>query len=337
MFSKNNGGGREHTTLQSNRVFVRALHLTFTDMSKLTIYNVATYAVSFLGGVASILMFVATIAALQERKIWKPKSVPSMPLFGLFRASLAVAAWMMIGIVGTPIMAIRWVVTFGQYNVEAGAMWCIEEWMGRLCTIAFVGRVVVKGRENLPDENMIPAPIYIANHSSQIDPGACQFLRREFKVVAKSSLFYVPGVGILFYLSKQLFVNRKKGHGKKTISDLFEKGSARLQAGTSVLFFPQGTRRVAEKLPFRDGAFIMAQNNKSPLVPVSIEVPLDVWQGYYPLSLLWTKKVPTIVVTVHPTVTVTGKEDREVLKKKCMDQIYSVLPPVPVAEDQKRK
>lgn len=299
-----------------------------------TLYNAIAY-VCFL--LLPTMFAVATIAAQQEHKIWKPKSLPSMPLVGIFRAFFTNIAWMVICLVGALLIALKWIATFGQSSIEADAIWVGEEWMGRLCTLALTGPVVIKGKENLPDRNMTPAPIYIANHSSQIDAAACQCLGRGFKFVVKSSLFFMPGIGLIFYLSKQIFINRKKGKGKKTISDLFEKGSACLQSGTPIFFFPQGTRRVAERLPFRDGAFILAQNNKSSIVPVSVEIPLDIWQGYYPLSLLWTKEVPTIVITVHPPVSVSGDEDREVLKKTCMDQIFSVLPPVPVAEDCKRK
>ena len=35
------------------------------------------------------------------------------------------------------------------------------------------------------------------------------------------------------------------------------------------------------------GAFKIALDNEAPLVPLSIEVPRNVWNSLYPLNLLW--------------------------------------------------
>ena len=56
------------------------------------------------------------------------------------------------------------------------------------------------------------------------------------------------------------------------------------------VIFPQGTRRVIENLPFKDGAFKIAIENEAPLIPVSINIPINMWNSMYPLNLLWGEK-----------------------------------------------
>ena len=87
-----------------------------------------------------------------------------------------------------------------------------------------------------------------------------------------------------------------------------------------MFFFPQGTRRLGERLPFKDGAFKVAKENDSDLVPISIEIPLTAWNSFYPFT-----KANPVVLTVHKPISSKGK-DLEQLKKESFDAIYSVLP-----------
>lgn len=134
-----------------------------------------------------------------------------------------------------------------------------------------------------------------------------------------------PGVGQVMLLAGHVFI-RRTGKNKKSVSDLFRKSNEAVQAGIPMFLFPQGTRRIAEKRPFKDGAFIIAQDNKSTIVPISINIPMGVWDSLYPLCLLWGGEAPVVRLTLHKPIPVTGSEDRQELKEKCMKQIYSVLP-----------
>jgi 1-acyl-sn-glycerol-3-phosphate acyltransferase len=80
-------------------------------------------------------------------------------------------------------------------------------------------------------------------------------------------------------------------------------------------------------LDFKDGAFVVAQSNRSSIVPLSLDIPKNIWNHWYPLS----RDTPVVTLTIHKPIPVTGEEDRDSLKKQCMDQIYSVLPPTPSA------
>ena len=209
------------------------------------------------------------------------------------------------------------------------------------------GKVHILGQEYLPPIDIKPAPVYIANHASQIDLGVVYSLNRRFKWISKLAVLYVPGVGLVMYLSKHVFIDRTKGKNEKSVSNLFEQSRIAIQDGLPMFFFPQGTRRIIERLPAKDGAFIVAQTNRSILVPISIEIPSNAWNSYYPLHRLLGRNddtIPIVTITIHPsipasslvsnssnsssttTTTTNEKEYRERLKNQCMEQIYSVLP-----------
>ncbi|KAL3937137.1 MAG: hypothetical protein SGARI_002268 [Bacillariaceae sp.] len=138
---------------------------------------------------------------------------------------------------------------------------------------------------------------------------------------------FLPGVGQVMYLSDHVFIDRRRSGGKSNKNsstgarNLYLKSNESIQAGVPMFFFPQGTRRLGERLPFKDGAFKVAKENDSDLIPISIEIPLTAWNSFYP----FTKAPNPVVLTVHKPISSKGK-DIEHLKKESFDAIYSVLP-----------
>jgi len=284
----------------------------------------AAYALFFYTSVTSLLG--AALAVLQEDKIWKAKELPSLTLWGKLKVFPFNVAWFQLCLAGSLLIMIKWILTLGSSDISKDANKLAENYVARTVYQVIVGRIQVNGIENLPREDLTPAPVYIANHASQIDAAVVYFLGRRFKWIAKKSVLFLPGVGPLMWLGQHVLVDRKKGKNGKSVSNLFEKSNATVQDGVPMFIFPQGTRRMAERIPAKDGAFIIAQTNKSLLVPVSIEIPEMAWNSLYPLNVLWGGERPTVTMTVHPVVNVSGTEEREKLKSQCMDQIYSVLP-----------
>jgi lysophosphatidate acyltransferase len=294
------------------------------------LHLVVYYAVRILLGYIGLTTVAASaVAVLQERKIWRPKSLPSLSWFGLVKVFLFNMVWMATCLLGSILITIKWIVLFGTSDIQRDGNRIVEDTAARLVIQCFVGRVQVLGQENLPsgddDSSVIPAPVYIANHASQIDAAVVYYLNRRFKWIAKKSVLYVPGVGQIMWLSQHVLIDRKKGANAKSVSNLFEKSNVAVQAGLPMFFFPQGTRSIATRLPAKDGAFIVAMTNQSTLIPISIDIPRNVWNVWYPLNQLWGGIRPVVKITVHPPIPVADL-DRERLKQKCMDQIYSVLP-----------
>ena len=188
------------------------------------------------------------------------------------------------------------------------------------------------GQRRAASPSPAPAPVYIANHASQVDLAAVYYIMRHFKWVAKESVLFIPGVGQTMYLGNHVFV-RRSGRGKRSsVASLYERSNEAVRSGTSMFLFPQGTRGMGpEALPFKDGAFKIALENGCPIVPISIEIPPGVFNGWYPLNLLWgvsasEKKKDPVILTVHKTIMAEKGGDLKELKRRCRDVIYSVLP-----------
>jgi lysophosphatidate acyltransferase len=244
---------------------------------------------------------------------------------GMFKVYLLNVFWMSCCLVGAILTLIEAALK-GKKTCREFAHTIVERNCAQAMTKLFIGPVEVRGVENLPpDEPGCPAPVYIGNHDSQIDLAAVYHLNRSWRWIAKSQVMYLPGVGQTMYLSDHVFIDRvKKSNQSKDSATgarhLYTKSNESIREGVPMFFFPQGTRRLGERLPFKDGAFKVAKENDSVLIPVSIEIPLTVWNSFYP----FVKSNP-VVLTIHKPIETKGK-DIEVLKKESFDVIYSVLP-----------
>mmetsp|Transcript_5391 Transcript_5391/g.11001 ORF Transcript_5391/g.11001 Transcript_5391/m.11001 type:complete len:302 (-) Transcript_5391:33-938(-) len=298
-----------------------------------TILNYIGYGI---GGYVVVLMTLAGVmAVVQEGKIWAPRPLPSLSPLGMFKVFGLNIAWFTGCFIGVGLVLIKKVLTLGSSDVAKDINTLVEPIVGGAVLKMFVGDVQVVGSENLPPLDLVPSPIYVANHASQIDVAAVYAIQRRFKWIAKQSVVYLPGVGGVMLFGAHVLIQRS-GKNKKSVKTLFQKSQEAVESGIPMFFFPQGTRKIAERLPFKDGAFIVAQNSKAPLVPISIEIPRDAWNSMYPFNRLWlSSSRPVVKITIHKMMTVTGEENRETLKKACFDQIYSILPDI--SEDEKSK
>ncbi|HEY9074443.1 MAG TPA: lysophospholipid acyltransferase family protein [Desulfobaccales bacterium] len=139
-------------------------------------------------------------------------------------------------------------------------------WWGRtLLRLAHIP-VEVQGWEHLTPGQ---AYVFAANHRSNFDiftlisilPGRIMF-------VAKKSLFQIPIFGQA--LLRMGSVPLDRSNIKQAIKSL-DRAAARVQAGASMIIFPEGTRVLTpELIPFKKGVFIMASKAGQPIVPVSL-------------------------------------------------------------------
>lgn len=295
-----------------------------------TVFIILAYA--FFAWLALGLTLAAVMAVVQERKIWKPRTLPSLSYWGMLKVGIFNLVWCSFCFIGSIYVVAKYCLTLGMgCNVEEEAHCNVERFVAWCCMRFFIGRVTIRGLDNLPPANIQPAPTYVANHASQIDVAAVYFMKRRIKWIAKESVIYLPGVGQIMYLSDHLFIKRS-GKNKKSVSNLFEKSDKAIQDGIPVFFFPQGTRWMADRLPFKDGAFIVAKNNApSLIVPLSFDIPRDAWNSAYPFTFS-ESKIPVVNMTIHPAVEVTDKTDKETLKEKCMEVIYQDVPTILKAE-----
>lgn len=278
-----------------------------------------------LVGLWAVWLLAACIGAtMQERKIWKNPNLPSLTPFALVKVFLLNVAWMggtQIGVLLTPL----YLVITGTRETRDYGHNKVERYVGQFLIKVFVGSVEIQGLENLPSLNPgSPAPVLIANHDSQLDIAAVYYLNRSWRWIAKSSVYFLPGVGQLMFVGGHVFIDRVKKNNKSSTGtrNLYVKSNESLQEGVPMFFFPQGTRRLGERLPFKDGAFKIAKDNGSSIVPISIGIPLTAWNSNYPFDT----KVPPVVLTVHKSIDSKDFKELEPLKQKCFETIYSVLP-----------
>eukprot|EP00581_Thalassiosira_minuscula_P010822 CAMPEP_0183729374 /NCGR_PEP_ID=MMETSP0737-20130205/30076_1 /TAXON_ID=385413 /ORGANISM="Thalassiosira miniscula, Strain CCMP1093" /LENGTH=309 /DNA_ID=CAMNT_0025961533 /DNA_START=51 /DNA_END=980 /DNA_ORIENTATION=+ len=289
----------------------------------------------------SSVIVLPILSVFQERKIWKSPLLPSLSPLGLIKVFLFNVVWMGATLVGGLLLLPKFIVgKFFGFDCQLEAHY-VERLTGMLCCSMFISpKVEIVGEEHLPaiNDNSAPAPIYVANHASQIDLGVVYFLKRRFKWISKDSVRYIPGPGLIMTLSQHVFIVRT-GKNRKSVSNLYAQSNAAIQAGLPMFFFPQGTRRMAERLPFKDGAYRVALENKSCLIPISIHIPLTCWNSWYPLCLLWGGKVENLRLTIHPPIEAKEGMEKEELKKLTYDAIFSCVPLIgeEVTEFKKKK
>jgi 1-acyl-sn-glycerol-3-phosphate acyltransferase len=126
--------------------------------------------------------------------------------------------------------------------------------------------LTVRGRENIDPRQSY---VVVANHQSQFDIFALYgWLGIDIKWVMKMELRKVPIIGIACERLGHIYIDRSNTEAAiRTIRDAKKK----VTDGTSVIFFPEGTRSRSEKmLPFKKGAFKMALDLGVPILPVCI-------------------------------------------------------------------
>lgn len=141
-----------------------------------------------------------------------------------------------------------------------GATWA------RLNSFMTPMRVRVRGRENVDEKQSY---VIVSNHMSQYDIFVLYgWIGIDFKWVMKASLLKVPFLGPACNKLEHIFIDRSN---TEAAVESINKAKSRIVNGTSVLFFPEGTRsKNGQMLPFKKGAFKFALDLQLPLLPVTI-------------------------------------------------------------------
>jgi 1-acyl-sn-glycerol-3-phosphate acyltransferase len=162
----------------------------------------------------------------------------------------------------------------------------------------------IVGLENLPPEDQ--PVVYVANHQSQADILTVFLLNRQFRWLAKDSLFKIPFLG--WAMAAAGYVPVKRGDKRSHVA-CFRKSREHLDNGTSMLFFPEGTRsRNGSLQVFKSGAFRLACNAKCPVVPITLEGANDL----LPKGSI-VPAVATVRMTVHPLIPSVGISEEELI------------------------
>uniref|UniRef100_A0A7S2SU51 Phospholipid/glycerol acyltransferase domain-containing protein n=1 Tax=Rhizochromulina marina TaxID=1034831 RepID=A0A7S2SU51_9STRA len=234
-----------------------------------------------LGYVVAVLLFLCFGVApvfvwAEERRQFDDMS--------LFRTIVVVQVWILL----TSIEAAR----LGALRTFFGVDVRLEAHTSCRTIALFILRTFFDGYEVLGEEHLSAARgrpvVVVANHQSMMDVAAIFTLHLKAAWVAKTTVFWIPGVGWLMALAGYVPVSRRD---KASIKQMYSTCTTRIEEDWSLILFPQGTRNRRKILPFKDGAYNLASDLGVPILPVTICIPSDIW-----------KNGTKIVSTAHPLV-----------------------------------
>ncbi|HKP71874.1 MAG TPA: lysophospholipid acyltransferase family protein, partial [Pyrinomonadaceae bacterium] len=162
---------------------------------------------------------------------------------------------------GPPVLLFCWLARRREW-VYPMAMWGGRQWL-RLSGM----RIVVRGREQLDPRQTY---IFIANHRSYLDTATFfAYMGRRIGLFAKKELLKVPILGVGMGYANIMAIDRSN---RERALATVRATTERIRSGVSFGVFAEGTRaRPGELLPFKKGAFYMAIETATPVVPVAIK------------------------------------------------------------------
>ena len=111
--------------------------------------------------------------------------------------------------------------------------------------------------------------LLVANHQSLLDILVMFRMRKPYKWVSKRENFRIPIVGQVMQMNGYINIARDDA---KSIRHMIDRGVELIERGDSLLVFPEGTRSEDGRLlPFRTGAFKIAQKAGVQIIPVVID------------------------------------------------------------------
>ncbi len=169
-----------------------------------------------------------------------------------------------------------------------------------------------------PKVNKKQTYILVANHRSNLDgPVAAISYPGRVRYLGKKELLKLPLIGPIFKVTT-VSVDRSSSESRKRSIDRMRKS---IEAAEHIFIFPEGTRNKAAEdifLPFKDGAFIIAVQTQTPILPMIFYNTDKLMPNYK------TKMRPGIIDIYHlDPVDVTGLTEADVksLKQKVYDSM----------------
>lgn len=131
-------------------------------------------------------------------------------------------------------------------------------------------RVEVRGRQNIVDVPLIVA----SNHASNVDPPLIGgIFPRPLRYLAKDSLFHNPILAFCMRNLGSIPVTREDSQRAGAVMKLL---LGRLEAGESILVFPEGSRSRDGRLqPLEGGAAFLSVKSGAPILPIYIGGSFD--------------------------------------------------------------
>jgi 1-acyl-sn-glycerol-3-phosphate acyltransferase len=141
------------------------------------------------------------------------------------------------------------------------------------------------------------AYVAVSNHESSADPFLLSWLPWDMRWVAKAELFRIPFTGWALSLSGDIPLRRGES---ASIREMLAECRRTLEAGLSVMMFPEGTRSADGSLGrFKDGAFSLAIEAGVPVLPLALTGTREC----RPKGSLWFGEANAVVRILEPIPT----------------------------------
>lgn len=144
-------------------------------------------------------------------------------------------------------------------------------WFGRIYSWGGAAILGIKIRKNNYDslKNIGPC-VYVVNHQDNFDLFVTgSVMPKRTVTIGKKNLRYVPFFGQLYWLSGNIFIDRKNSSNSKVTMSASTR--ALTEKNKSIWVFAEGTRNRGKNiLPFKKGAFKMAIEAGVPIVPICV-------------------------------------------------------------------
>lgn len=180
-------------------------------------------------------------------------------------SALVWVLWGLLVIAWTPLVACLWLLTvwWDRRRLVAGRFF-------RVCAVAAI-RVnpfwSVRFEGHLPEDRDRPY-VVVCNHESLADVVVVGCLPWEMKWLSKRAILRIPFLGLMMRMVGDVAVRRRDAESR---SLAYAKLRRWLERGVPIIIFPEGTRaRTPELLPFRDGAFRLALETGTPILPLAL-------------------------------------------------------------------
>ena len=208
------------------------------------------------------------------------------------------AAAVMLLVLGVPSLVFLWIINRRLWLYPV-ALFGAGSWL-KLCG----AKVEVHGLENLVDGEQY---VFVSNHRSYLDTAALfRYAGRRIGLVAKKELLKAPVLGQGMGFVNVIAIDRSNPERAR---QSMEKARRVMENGFSFGVFAEGTRAMpGELLPFKKGAFHLALQTGSRIIPVAFK-NTDVMMGKK-AGLLFPG---TIEIDLMPPIDTDGRDLMELL------------------------
>ena len=165
-------------------------------------------------------------------------------------------------IVGLPLILIgRHGVFFMARLWSGSSLWLLET----ICGL----KVEFRGVENVPQGGYILA----AKHESFLETFALLGHARDFAIIYKRQLAWIPLFGLYLVGARQIAIDRS--HGRAALTQIVAQARDVLGAGRQIMIYPEGTRRPPGAPPrYKYGVAAIYAGNSAPCLPVALNTGL---------------------------------------------------------------